>query len=145
MPSLPPPKTTMRSLMATARCPCRGLGCGPVGFVIRFHFNTGAAMMIADHIIFQGIHINATVVQARCPCPDALGSRGFPPPRISTRGFFSNSPQSQWSRLTARYPSLSSRPMSRASRGRGRPPAPVDYRKKSRDVGPMARRGRGNG
>lgn len=39
--------------MATALCPCRGLGCGPVGFVIRFHFNMGAAMMTVDHIIFS--------------------------------------------------------------------------------------------
>lgn len=53
MPSLPPPNTTMRSLMATARCPCLGLGWGPVGFAIRFHFSMGAAMMTVDHIIFS--------------------------------------------------------------------------------------------
>lgn len=39
--------------MATARWPCLGLGCGPVGFVIRFHFSMGAAMMTVDHIIFS--------------------------------------------------------------------------------------------
>jgi hypothetical protein len=33
-------------LIATARCPCRGLGCGPVGFVTRFHFSMGAAMSV---------------------------------------------------------------------------------------------------
>lgn len=53
MPSLPPPKTTMRSLIATARWPCLGLGWGPVGFAIRFHFSMGAAMMTVDHIIFS--------------------------------------------------------------------------------------------
>lgn len=39
--------------MATARCPCLGLGWGPVGFAIFFHFNMGAAMMTVDHIIFS--------------------------------------------------------------------------------------------
>lgn len=53
IPSFPPPKTTIRSLMATARWPCLGRGWGPVGFAIRFHFSMGAAMMTVDHIIFS--------------------------------------------------------------------------------------------
>lgn len=31
--------------MATARCPCRGLGHGPVVLVTRFHFSMGAAIL----------------------------------------------------------------------------------------------------
>ena len=38
MASFPPPKMMMSSLMATARCPCRGLGAGPVVLAILFHF-----------------------------------------------------------------------------------------------------------
>lgn len=35
--------------MATARCPWRGLGQGPVVPVARFHFSMGAAMMFITH------------------------------------------------------------------------------------------------
>ncbi len=44
MPSLPPPKTTMRSLMATALCPCLGLGEGPVALPTFFHLRMGDAI-----------------------------------------------------------------------------------------------------
>lgn len=40
MPSLPPPNTTISSLMFTDRWPCRGRGCGPDGLDTRFHFNS---------------------------------------------------------------------------------------------------------
>jgi len=49
MPSLPPPNTTIKSFIATARCPCRGLGHGPDVFVIRFHFSMGAAILFGTH------------------------------------------------------------------------------------------------
>ena len=49
IPSLPPPNTTIRSLIETARCPCRGLGQGPVVFVTRFHFSMGAAILFLTH------------------------------------------------------------------------------------------------
>ena len=45
IPSFPPPKTIIKSLIATALCPCRGLGAGPEVLVIRFHFNMGAAIL----------------------------------------------------------------------------------------------------
>ena len=44
MPSLPPPKTTIRSLMATARWPCLGLGEGPVALPTFFHLRMGDAI-----------------------------------------------------------------------------------------------------
>jgi len=47
MPSFPPPNTIIKSLIATARWPWRGLGHGPAAFVIRFHFSMGAAILEA--------------------------------------------------------------------------------------------------
>ena len=47
IPSLPPPNTIIKSLIATARWPWRGLGQGPVEFVTRFHFSMGAAILLA--------------------------------------------------------------------------------------------------
>jgi hypothetical protein len=44
IPSLPPPKTTIKSLIATALWPCLGRGHGPVVLVTRFHFRMGAAI-----------------------------------------------------------------------------------------------------
>ncbi|MEE6527285.1 hypothetical protein FKM82_028556 [Ascaphus truei] len=43
MPSLPPPNTTISSLMDTARCPCRGLGTGPDQPTTRFQRGCRAA------------------------------------------------------------------------------------------------------
>ena len=45
IPSLLPPNTTIKSLIATALCPWRGLGHGPVVSVTLFYFNMGAAIM----------------------------------------------------------------------------------------------------
>ena len=39
MPSLPPPKIMIKSLTATARWPCRGLGLWPMVASSRFHWN----------------------------------------------------------------------------------------------------------
>lgn len=58
IPSFPPPKTIIKSLIETARCPCLGLGHGPEVFVTLFHFNMGAAILKTQIVTFS--------------CPDAI-------------------------------------------------------------------------
>lgn len=50
IPSFPPPKTTISSFMATARCPCLGRGTGPDHPRTRFHrgCRTDAVVPVAD-------------------------------------------------------------------------------------------------
>ena len=52
MPSLPPPNITIKSRIATARCPCLGLGLGPDGSLTHFHF-IEAAMLFTSSNFFE--------------------------------------------------------------------------------------------
>ncbi len=71
IPSLPPPNTTIRSLIATARWPCRGRGLGPVAFATRFHFRMGDAMMAASVLASPHTQLNyggAVTAPSSCRC-----------------------------------------------------------------------------
>lgn len=48
IPSFPPPKTTMSSLMATALCPCLGRGTGPDHPRTRFHRGCRTDAVVPD-------------------------------------------------------------------------------------------------